>query len=308
MADNQQAIGYITQTALGSAGTVTAPIYGITGFANPSRIGSESPHYKTNQAFNQTSVLVKTREGEVTVEGKLSPGAILPLLESALGPAAAGVCKAGVGTRKFLTVKFAEGLTQYWQSIDMACNTLEITYTVQDGFAFRAQLLGPAPTVTASAWSTIAAVPTARVPFSSWEAWINKGGTAACVRRFRIAVDNKMEPLYCSPSTEPDGTAIAGLSPTRYVYGDGEITIEFEALYTANAGSNYEEFQGQTVAADWQLKALDPGGTAVVQFDIARLGFTDGEIMRERVNYEHMTGFALLDDTAGANLTATVVS
>ena len=39
-----------------------------------------------------------------------------------------------------------------------------------------------------------------------------------------------------------------------------------------------------------------------------RLGWTEGEIMRERTNWEHMSGFALLDSTAGTPVQVTVTA
>lgn len=309
MADNEQALGYESQTAFGTPATVTTPKYGVRDFANPSRVESDSPHYKTNTAFNQTSVDVRTRQGEVTVNLDVTPANILPLCESGLGPAASGVCKAGVGVIKYLTVKFVEGLAQYWLAQDHRVNTLEIIYNVTDGLQANAQLLGPAPDVTASAWSTAAVVPTANVPFRNWQVFLNLAGTAYCVRRFRVLVDNKLDPLYCSPSALPTDTTLAGLTPNRYVRGDGEVTVEIEAKYDADAASEYYKFRHQTVSTGWQLHAIDPAtsATASFQLDVHRLGYTDGEVQRENTNWQHMTGFALLDNTAGTVLTATIV-
>jgi hypothetical protein len=309
MADNQQAIGYVTQSALGSAGTVSAPLAGIRNFTNPARVESNSPHYKTNSAFNQTSIRVQTRAGAVEIEGDATPANVLPLAESAMGPASSGVVKAGVGTRKYLTVKFAEGLTQYWQGIDYIVDSLEFTYTIRDGLQFRATLLGPMPTVTASAWSTVAPAFSGVVPFANWQVYITRGGSAYCVRRLMVRVNNNSEAQYCSPQVLPDNSTLAGLTPTRYVYGDGEVAFEIEAKYDANASSIYAAFQAQTTEA-WLIHALDPrtSATADMLFSLPITGYTDGEIQRERTNWQRMSGFALYYVTDATPFTLTVVA
>jgi hypothetical protein len=308
MADNERAIGYATQSAFGTPATVSAPVYGVREFTNPAQVRSDSPHYLTNQAFNQASIRVLTREGRYRISGDVSPANLLPLLESGGGPAASSVVKFGVGVRKYLTVKFVEGLAQYWLAQDCSVNTLEITYSVTDGLQFTAELVGPQAAVTASAWATIAPTPTNLTPFSNWQVVLKKGATFECLRRFRLALNNNMEPLYCSPSADPTITTLAGLTPTRYVYGDGEVAIEFERQYTTNVGSEYAAWQAQTVETGWTIEATDPNATADILFEVLRLGYTEGEIMRERMNWEHMTGFALLDSTAGTPVQVTVTA
>jgi hypothetical protein len=308
MADNERAIGYVTQSGQGVAGTVSAPMYGVRQYTTPSAVKTDAPHYLTNRAFNQGSIRYQTREGRLRIEGDVSPANLLPLLEAGAGPASTGVVLFGVGTRKFLTVKWAEGLAQYWQAIDQIVNTLELNYTIDNGWQFTAELVGPQATVTASAWATVAPAPTDLTPFSSWQVVIKRGATFECVRRFRLALNNNAEAQYCSPSADPTAGQLAGLSPTRYVFGDGEVAVEFEAQYTANAGSEYEGFQQQAVRTDWTLEATDPNATADVLVEILRAGYTEGEIMRERTNWEHITGLALLDNTAGAPVRITVTA
>lgn len=308
MADNEGAIGYATQSAIDVAATVTAPHYGVRTFADPAQVRTDAPHYKTNRAFNQGSIRYQTREGRVRIEGDVTPGNILPLLESGGGPATAGVLLFGVGTRKYLTVKWAEGLAQYWQALNMSVNTLEITGNLTDGLQFTAELVGPQATVTASAWSTAAPAPTDLTPFAPWQIVYKTDATFKCLRRFRLALNNNMEPHYCSPSTDPTAGQLAGLSPTRYEYGDGEVAVEFEEQYTGNAGSDFEAWQQQTIQTGWAVEATDPNATADLLIEILRLGYTEGEIMRERSNYAHLTGLALYDNTAAAPVRVTVVA
>ncbi len=308
MADNEQAIGYVTQSAIDVAGTVTAPMYGIREFTNPSAVKTDSPHYKTNRAFNQATIRYQTREGRITIQGDVTPANILPLLEAGGGPASSGVLLFGVGTRKYLTVKFAEGLTQYWQGINYRVNTLEITYSLMDGLQFTAELLGQAPAVTASAWSTAAPIPTDLTPFASWQVVLKRGATFMCVRRFRLALNNNMEPHYCSPSADPTVGQLAGLTPTRYVFGDAEVAVEYEAQYLAQAGSDLADFAAQVYQTDWTLEATDPNATAQVLIEILRLGYTEGDVMRETDNWEHLTGLGLYDSVAAAPVRVTVVA
>jgi hypothetical protein len=63
------------------------------------------------------------------------------------------------------------------------------------------------------------------------------------------------------------------------------------------------------VTTGWNLHAIDPTPSATGQFqiDIFRLGYTDGEILREKTNWQHLTGFALLDNTAGTVLQTTAI-
>lgn len=308
MADNEMAIGYATQSAINVAATVTAPMYGIREFTNPSAVTTDAPHYKTNRAFNQATIRYQTRQGRVTINGDVTPANILPLLEAGGGPATAGVVLFGVGVRKYLTVKFAEGLVQYWQAINMQVNTLEITYNLTDGLQFSAELVGPAPAVTASAWSTAAPVPTDLTPFAAWQVVLKRGATFMCVRRFRLALNNAMDPHYCSPSADPTAGQLAGLTPTRYVFGDGEVAVEYEAQYTANAGSDLADFQTQVYQTDWTIEATDPNATADILIEILRLGYTEGEVMREKDNWEHLTGLALYETVAASPVRVTVTA
>lgn len=308
MADNERAIGYVTQSGVGVAGTVSAPQYGVRQYSDPAQIRSDAPHYLTNKAFNQANIRFQTREGRIRIEGDVSPANLLPLLESGAGPAATGVVLFGVGTRKFLTVKYAEGLAQYWQAIDQIVNTLELNYTIDNGWQFTAELVGPQAARTGSAWATAAPIPTDLTPFASWQVVFKRGATFECVRRFRVALNNNATPLYCSPGADPTVGQLAGLTPTRYVYGDGEVAVEFEKQYTADSGSEYEAFRTQAVRTDWTIEATDPNATADVLVEILRAGYTEGELMRESTNWEHLTGLALYESVAGAPVRMTVTA
>lgn len=308
MPDNTQALGYASQSAFGTPALPTAPMYGVVQFTNPPKQTSGSDHFKMNQPFNQTEVHVDVREGQVDWTLAITPTNILPVCESALGPAASGVSKAGVGVPKFLTVRFVEGLVQYWLAQDHLVNTVRFTYNLTEGFRAVVQSLGPAPAATASAWTTVAPLPTGKLPFRAWQCFLNLGGVAYCVRRMEIGVDNKLTPLLCSPGALPGSTTLAGLTPTRYKRGDGEVSVQIEALYTGNVGSEFEKFQQQLVSGPWQITAIDPSGTAAFTLDIPRLGYTEAEIMREDVPFERLTGFALFSTTDGTPLVATVVS
>jgi hypothetical protein len=297
-------IGYVTQSAIDVAGTVSAPLYGVRGFTDPPQVEPKVPHYMTGQVFNQGSIFVNTRRGQTAVDLDITPANLLPLLEAGLGAASSGAVLAGVGVLKYLTLKYQEGLVQYWTAINQLCNTLEVTYTLTDGFQAKASLVGPYPTVTASAWSTVAPLPTALVPFASWQVYLTLADVVYCVRRMRILIDNKMEPQYCSPSAEPDDTTPAGLTPNTYVRGDGEVTVEIEARYDADAASEYEKFRQQTVSGRWVITALDPStdATAVVRFTVPRLGYTAGSIDRGKTNWQVMSGTALQSTSDGTNL------
>lgn len=308
MGQNQQAIGYLKQSAFNTPNLPTTPNYGVRTFSNPPKVASSSPHYKTNQAFNQAAIFVSTREGQIDVAGDVSPSNISVLVESGLGPAASGVSKAGVGVKPYVTARLAEGLTQYWTAQDQQVNTLDFMYAVNQNFQFTAQMLGPAAVVTTSAWSTVAVVPTNVTPFGNWQVYITHGGSAYCIRKMSVKVDNHLVPHYCSAQTQPINATLAGLTPLYYDQGDGEVLVDLEAQYVGNVGSLYEMWQLQTVDMAWTILALDPrtGATAAVQIDIARLGYLTGELQREVTNWQHMTGVGLFDNTAGTPLTITV--
>lgn len=304
-------LGYATQSGLGSPATISAPLYGVRGFTDPIQVDSKTPHYMDGRRFNQAKTFVNTVRGQYTVDFDVAPLNLTPLGESALGPASTGVMKAGVGTPKWLTLKYQEGLTQYWTAQDQRVNTLELTFGLTDGLQGKAQLLGPIPTLTGSAWSTVAPIPTGLVPFAAaWQVFINQGGTAFCCRRFRILIDNKLDPQYCSPSALPDDTTPAGLTPTTYTGSDGEVTIELEARYDADAASFYHAFRTQAVSTGLQIHAIDPstGATASVQIDIPEVGWESGELQREKTNWQHVTGKAHVTTADGTNLILTVAN
>jgi hypothetical protein len=304
-------LGYVTQSAINVAGTVSAPLYGVRGYTDPPQVDSKTPHYMDGRRFNQAKTFINTVRGQYTIDLDVAPLNLTPLGESGLGAAVAGVMKAGVGAMKYLTLRYQEGLVQNWQAINQLVNTLELTYSLTDGLQARAQLVGPTPTVTASAWSTVAPIPTGLVPFgAAWQVFLNKGGTVYCVRRMRVLIDNKLDPQYCSPSALPNSTTPAGLTPNTYTGMDSEVTVELEARYDADAASEYLAFRTQAVSTGWQLHAIDPstGATASVQIDIPEIGWQQGEIQREKDNWQHMTGSAHSTTADGTNLILTVVS
>lgn len=310
MTDNAQALGYAVQTGFDTENLPAAPLAGVLDFANPAKVTSSADHFKTNHPFNQLAVNVQLREGQVDWNLAVTPANIAPVCASGLGPPASGVYKAGVGADTYITVRFNEGLAQYWKAKNHRVNTTRWTFNLTDGLRAAVQSLGPAPAPVLTAWTTLAPALSGQVPFHNWQCYLLLDAALYRVRRFDVGLDNKLTPLVQSQGVVPDETTLAGLTPDRYKRGDGEISVEMEALYTGNAGSEFEKWQQQMLSGPWSLICFDPatGATALVQIDIPVLGWTVGEIMREDVPWMHMTGLGLFSQTDTTPLLVTVVS
>jgi hypothetical protein len=309
------ALGAAVQSALGSAATVSAPLDGVRTYTDAPQYATDVPNYKTNSGNTETHVVVKTREGQIQVEGDVTSTNIVPFAGSALGPPASGVYLSG-GTQKYLTVKYNEPddlITQYWTAQDMKADTFELDYSLDNPLRFRSTLKGPVQIPTLTAWTTAVTPGAGLVPFSPWQVYITKDGVAACVTAFKITVNNNLQPIYCSPQAEPDNSTPAGLTPTSYNRDPAkgcQVRVDVAYSYTGDAGSSYEAFRNQAVEANWVLHASDPrtGATADVLIEIPAIGYLSGEIVRDAQVKQHLTGAALFDATTGAALKVTVTT
>lgn len=306
------AFGAAIQTALGSAATVTAPLEGIRAYTDAPQYGNQIPSYKTNSGNTETAIFITTREGRVHVEGDVSNVNILALLASAASAAVSGTYKTG-GVQKFLSARWNEPddlIIQHWLGQDFLVNEMSFEYSLDNPLRFTADLFGPVQSVVTSAWTTAVTPSTLQVPFAPWEVVISKDGVAACVRRMKITINNNLEPIYCSPAVAPDETTPAGLAPTKYNRNPErgcQVRVDAEYSYTGDAGSSYEAFRKQTIEPNWVIAAADPTGAASVTFTMARVGYTQGEIVREAQVRQHLQGAALYDATAATALAIAVV-
>ena len=309
------AFGAAVQTALGSAATVTAPLDGIRTYTDAPQYETEVPSYKTNSGNTETHIVVKTRQGQVQVEGDITSTNIVPFLASAFGPGVSGVYLTG-GAQKYLSARWNEPddlITQYWLAQDLLADTFEFQYSLDNPFRFRSTLKGPVQTVTGSAWTTAVTPGAGLVPFSPWQVYLAKDGVAACVLTMNITVNNNLQPIYCSPQVEPDNSTPAGLTPTKYNRDPArgcQVRLDMTYSYTADAGSSYEAFRNQATEANWTIHAFDPrtGATADLLLEIPAIGYLTGEIVRDAQVKQHLTGAALFDATTGAALKATVTT
>ena len=309
------AFGAAVQSALGSAAAVSAPLDGIRTYTDAPQYETEVPNYKTNAGNTETHIVVKTRQGQVQVEGDVTSTNIVPFMSSGLAGPASGVFLSG-GVQKYLSAKWNEpddAIAQYWLAQDLLADTFELQYSLDNPFRFRSTLKGPVQTVTGSAWTTAVTPGAGLVPFSPWQVYITKDGAVACVTAFNITVNNNLQPIYCSPQVEPDNSTPAGLTPTKYnrdpVRGC-QVRVDATYSYVGDVGSSYEAFRNQTVEANWVLHASDPrtGATADVLIEIPAIGYLTGEIVRDAQVKQHLTGAALFDATTGAALKVTVVT
>jgi hypothetical protein len=309
------AFGAAVQTALGTAATVSAPLDGIRTYTDAPQYETEVPSYKTNSGNTETHISVKTRQGQVQIEGDVTSTNIVPFLNSALSAGVSGVFLSG-GIQKYLTGKWNEpddAILQYWLAQDLLVDTFELQYSLDNPLRFRTTLKGPVQTVTGSAWTTAVTPGAGLVPFSPWQVFLAKGGVAACVLTMNITVNNNLQPVYCSPQVEPDNSTPAGLTPTKYnrdpVRGC-QVRVDTTYSYTGDSGSSYEAFRNQATEANWTIHASDPrtGATADVLAEIPAIGYLTGEIVRDAQVKQHLTGAALFDATTGAALKVTVTT
>jgi len=273
------------------------------------------PSYKTNSGNTETHIIVKTRQGQVQVEGDITSTNIVPFLNSALGAGVSGVFLSG-GVQKYLSARWNEPddlITQYWQAQDLLADTFEFQHSLDNPFRFRSTLKGPVQAVTGSAWTTAVTPGAGLVPFSPWQVYLTKDGVAACVISMKITINNNLQPVYCSPAALPDNSTPAGLTPTKYNRDPtkgSQVRVDVVYSYTGDADSSYLNFRNQAVENTWAIQALDPrtGATANVLLDIPANGYLTGEIQREAQVKQHLTGAALYDATTGGALKVTVVT
>jgi hypothetical protein len=309
------AFGAAVQTALGSAATVTAPLDGIRTYTDAPQYETDVPSYKTNSGNTETHIVVKTRQGQVQVEGDVTSTNIVPLLNSAFGAGVSGVFLSG-GVQKYLSARWNEPddlILQHWLAQDLLVDTFELQYSLDNPLRFRATLKGPVQTVVGSAWTTAVTPGAGLGPFSPWQVYLTKDGAVACVTAFNITLNNNLQPVYCSPQAEPDNSTPAGLTPTKYNRDPtrgAQVRVDASYSYVGDVGSSYEAFRNQAVENNWVWHASDPrtGATADVLSELPAVGYLTGEIVRDAQVKQHLTGAALFDATTGAAWKVTVTT
>jgi hypothetical protein len=315
MGDTQRAFGSKIQTVVGTYTAPSAPQAFIESFTHKPNLTFDQPEDLTNTRIPNLRIVAKTRFDEMTVKGRPDRVALLPFLSSGLGPAASGVYAAGGASYALassnLSVKFAEGLNQFWSGPNFQVNTLDFEGDATNGtFMYTAGLRGPLADVTVGTpWNTAVSLPPGLVPFTPWQMSVTTAPYSnLCLKSFKIALNNNINPLFCFPLAAPTLGQLAGLAPSRFTDGKVKVSIDLVLSYVLDTNTPFYDFR-HLINEAWTITCTDTtpttGGTLVLT--VPNAGLTAGELDRtgDEVR-QHVSGILLLDPGTATNFSVTV--